>query len=620
MMNYSIQRKLLFWSGLTIAALSISVFYSFFTNRTLDAQHIELQERLQYRALTSEMLVLHARMESDMAHIHDEYRNNPLSIIAPERPQAMVARIDAVRQGVGQLELRRTPSISAGQVALVKNEFAEIDQLAAQFLNAVAKHSPVNDTHTMYEALLARSEALRRHLYDIDQAASTGVEIASEAIDQRLNTTTSNLLLGYISLLLVLLILLPRLGQSIVQPLRQLSADIRRLSTGDYRKEFNGADRGDEIAEMASALNANVHRIREVTRTIREAARAVDHAATEIATSNSDLAERTAQQAGSLQQTVASMSKIAGSVQQNAQNARNADALASNANALAANGGAVVAQAIDAMGTIEKSSRKINDIISVIDEIAFQTNLLALNAAVEAARAGEVGKGFAVVASEVRVLAGRSAKASKEIKALISESSAQVKAGSSLVNQTGETLKEIVTAVHQVANIISEITSAGAQQSDDTHAINSAIAQMDHSTQQNAALVERSSATAQSMLQQSKQLEASLRFFQLDEASARPVTPAAQPAAQAAATPAPRIPTPTTPPKQKLSPVAIAFASAAIAEQKANAVKKQQHANGHAATDGKEEPILSPSMPLAPLSSAGKTAKPQTDDQGWEEF
>jgi methyl-accepting chemotaxis protein len=176
----------------------------------------------------------------------------------------------------------------------------------------------------------------------------------------------------------------------------------------------------------------------------------------------------------------------------------------------------VVERAVNAMGSIEKSSQKISDIISVIDEIAFQTNLLALNAAVEAARAGDAGKGFAVVASEVRSLAGRSASASKEIKALINESVTQVKDGAQLVNQAGDTLKNIVTSVKQVASIVSEIASASAQQATGIDEINSAVSQMDEATQQNAALVEENTAAAQSMVEQARALEQLISFFKLD--------------------------------------------------------------------------------------------------------
>ena len=199
------------------------------------------------------------------------------------------------------------------------------------------------------------------------------------------------------------------------------------------------------------------------------------------------------------------------------QNARNANQLSSSAQEVAERGGKVVGDAVSAMTNIEKSSQKISDIISVIDEIAFQTNLLALNAAVEAARAGDAGKGFAVVASEVRSLAGRSASASKEIKALIMESSSQVKIGAELVNQAGGTLKDIVESVKKVAQIISDIANASTEQSTGIDEINTAISQMDEMTQQNAALVEENTAAAQSLVQQAQALGQMMQFFKVDE-------------------------------------------------------------------------------------------------------
>ena len=271
------------------------------------------------------------------------------------------------------------------------------------------------------------------------------------------------------------------------------------------------------FADIKNAVNATVDKLIETVTKIKEAASSVNSAASEIASGSADLSMRTEQQASSLEETAASMEEITGTVKQNSQNASSANDLAANANTSADKGGKVVEEAVIAMGSIEKSSKKISDIIGVIDEIAFQTNLLALNAAVEAARAGDAGKGFAVVASEVRALAGRSASASKEIKTLINESATQVQSGAQLVNQAGDTLKGIVGSVKQVANIVSEIASASVQQATGVDEINSAITQMDEATQQNAALVEENTAAAQSMLEQAKNLDALVSFFKLEE-------------------------------------------------------------------------------------------------------
>ncbi|HJV02396.1 MAG TPA: methyl-accepting chemotaxis protein [Burkholderiaceae bacterium] len=306
-------------------------------------------------------------------------------------------------------------------------------------------------------------------------------------------------------------------------------------------------ERMDEIGHTAQAFNRLLRQIAGVVGTARSSADAVQLASQQIAEGTADLASRTAQQAAALEETASCMDQLRSTVSQNADNARQANQLAQSASQVAADGGGVVDQVIQTMGSINESSRKIVDIISVIDGIAFQTNILALNAAVEAARAGEQGRGFAVVAGEVRSLAQRSAAAAKEIKVLIDDSVEKVDSGTRLVEQAGTTMGHVVTSVQQVSDIVAEISSATAEQNSGIAQVHEAVAQMDQGTQQNAALVEQTAAASQNMQDQASDLAQAVSAFTIDMAGA-PVAPRraapvpAKPAASARAlapTPAP---------------------------------------------------------------------------------
>jgi len=300
----------------------------------------------------------------------------------------------------------------------------------------------------------------------------------------------------------------------ITEPLRETSRVVKKLAEGDLRdrasEEFDG-----EFAELSNSVNACLENLSKMATQIIDGSESLSGSAGEIAKGNEDLSQRTEEQASSLEETASSMEELTGTVKQNADNAREAEQLANDAHAEAEKGGTVVTDAITAMSEINTSSKKIADIISVIDEIAFQTNLLALNAAVEAARAGEQGRGFAVVASEVRNLAQRSAGAAKEIKALINDSVQKVEQGSQLVDKSGETLTSIVGAVQKVSTIIAEIATASQEQASGIDQVNRAIVQMDEVTQQNAALVEQASAVSESMNDESSALTELMTFFKV---------------------------------------------------------------------------------------------------------
>ena len=305
---------------------------------------------------------------------------------------------------------------------------------------------------------------------------------------------------------------------------RAMLADIRAIS--DVVAELAqgrltagaGSDGRDEIADTSRALDSTIGTLNTTLRSILASVRSIDTASQEIATGNLDLSTRTEMQAGSLEQTASAMETLTVAVKENANNARLATELAASAATLAANGGKAVDRAVDTMESIKASSRKIVEIIGVIDGISFQTNILALNAAVEAARAGEQGRGFAVVASEVRTLAQRSAAAAKEIKSLIAASVAIIDGGSASVNEAGSSMGNIVASVQQVNDIIARISVASSEQADGIAEVNHAVGQMDDMTQQNAALVEEAAAAAASLHEQTINLAQAVSIFKIEGA------------------------------------------------------------------------------------------------------
>ncbi|MFP5304857.1 MAG: methyl-accepting chemotaxis protein, partial [Gammaproteobacteria bacterium] len=321
--------------------------------------------------------------------------------------------------------------------------------------------------------------------------------------------------------------------------LKEIARVLAALAQGDLTQRVSGDFKGT-FGKLRDDANTTVEQLTRIVGQIKQATDTINTAAREIATGNTDLSTRTEQQAASLEETASSMEELTSTVRQNAENARQANQLAIGAADVAVKGGQVVSQVVSTMDAITESSKKIVDIISVIDGIAFQTNILALNAAVEAARAGEQGRGFAVVASEVRSLAQRSAGAAKEIKALIGDSVDKVGNGSRLVEQAGKTMDEIVGSVKRVTDIMSEISAASQEQSQGIEQVNQAITSMDEATQQNAALVEEASAAARALEEQAGGLAGAVSQFRLStEAAASAAAPprAAKPAAPAPARP-----------------------------------------------------------------------------------
>ncbi len=308
---------------------------------------------------------------------------------------------------------------------------------------------------------------------------------------------------------------LNQLMQTTEQNLGQVSSVLQSIARGDLSARMHGQFHG-VFARMRDDVALTSGQLATIVAGIKHAAQAIQTAAGEIAAGNNDLSQRTEQQAASLEETAASMEELTSTVRQNAEHARQANQLAIGAHAVATQGGEVVGQVVQTMSAIQTSSKKIAEIISVIDGIAFQTNILALNAAVEAARAGEQGRGFAVVASEVRSLAQRSAGAAREIKTLIDSSVSDVAGGAALVQQAGQTMSEIVGSVQRVTDIMAEISAASQEQSAGIEQVNQTVVHMDEATQQNAALVEEATAAARSMEEQAVALNTAVGVFVLD--------------------------------------------------------------------------------------------------------
>jgi methyl-accepting chemotaxis protein len=418
------------------------------------------------------------------------------------------------------LEIAVDP-VDHANVELAKTAAAEVRSIfEGQYLPAIkrdAPHDEIAAVDAKVDVQVSRFDELIQKVADhqIELAAQTDVSFDHSAVLLRWGVVGGAIFGTLVLLFVATLVARGITGQLGIEP-SDATVLAHRIASGDlsHLPPMNSAAE----TSMAHAMVEMVSKLQSVVSRVRTGAEGVATASAEIAQGNSDLSSRTEQQASALQQTAATMEQLGTTVRHNVDNARQANQLAQSASSVATEGGTVVAQVVDTMKGINDSSRKISDIISVIDGIAFQTNILALNAAVEAARAGEQGRGFAVVASEVRSLAQRSADAAKEIKNLITASVEQVEMGTTLVDRAGSTMQLIVNSIQRVTDIVGEITSASEEQSSGVQQVGLAVSQMDQATQQNAALVEQSAAAAESLKHQAQALVEVVSHFQLERA------------------------------------------------------------------------------------------------------
>ena len=432
----------------------------------------------------------------------------------------------ATREDLAQLDKMLTDAQSRALLASLNQALAayidkrqKVMTMVEQGVKEGAIDVLIGEVRPVQSATMNAADTLIKQQQELMRAA--GDEVQQNYQHAR------NLLLGLTMVgLLAATMIAWMITRSITRPLDRAVHVAETVAAGDLTSAIDSEGR-DETSKLLRALKKMNDNLLDIVSQVRVSTDTITTASSEIARGNLDLSSRTEQQAASLEETASSMEQLTSTVRQNADNARQADQLAGSASTLAGRGGAMVGQVVETMGAINDSSRKIVDIISVIDGIAFQTNILALNAAVEAARAGEQGRGFAVVASEVRSLAQRSATAAREIKELIADSVARVSDGSKLVEQAGTTIDEMVHSVQRVSAVVNEISTAGQEQSSGIEQVNLAIAQMDHVTQQNAALVEQAAAAAQSLQDQASQLTRLVSVFKLDgKLAAKPTLPA----------------------------------------------------------------------------------------------
>jgi len=525
--NLTIQRKLIIFSLIALVFTSVVGGAGYWAAANLGSAKDEIMRN---------SIAIKLQLQADQARgvLYADVLAAVLAGVKKDRQQ--IADIKKDVEDNSDIFLAAVNSLEAAQVNdEIKQEMAKVRPYMEAYLNSVDTFLELASTDI--------SAAISRFPEFSTAYRSLGVEMGllSNLIEnsslQTQSTASTELarnVMITVSLCawVILLVLAFFIGRSIIMPLNDAIEVARRVADGDLTSNIEVKSR-DETGQLLQALKDMNESLVGIVGEVRDSTESITTASQEIAQGNADLSQRTEEQASSLEETASSMEELTSTVRQNDESAKQANQLAASASDVAVKGGVVVNEVVETMASISTSSRKIVDIISVIEGIAFQTNILALNAAVEAARAGEQGRGFAVVAAEVRNLAQRSAAAAKEIKSLIDDSVSKVDNGSKQVDQAGATMSEIVQAVKRVTDIMSEISAASQEQGAGIEQVNQAITQMDEVTQQNAALVEEATAAAESMQEQAEDLMRAVSIFKLAGSRATTRT-AAQPAARQA--------------------------------------------------------------------------------------
>jgi len=506
-----------------LGVMLISAWIASAQLRQIDLARVQIElDRARLAVVTDWMTVVRSNLDRaitatrlDAAAGDDESTRTRLAALISRLNEDMGASATAAAKAQEEM------SVMAGNAGVGLQPL--IDQVGAQRARFVAARAQIRDDLLMGEGagridrdLLPLAAAMEGALDQLQASLRDTSTASAQALAARVERAQLVLIAACLAALAVGCLLAWRMARNIAGPLQQAAAFAGAIARGDLTSSMQVRGR-DEIAMLQHSLVTMQNALRGLVRQVQGSADCIRLASAEVAAGNQDLSQRTEQAASNLQQAAASMEQLTGTVRQSADSARQANTLAAGAAEVAARGGTVVAQVVSTMHEINASSRKISDIIGVIDGIAFQTNILALNAAVEAARAGEQGRGFAVVAGEVRSLAQRSAQAAKEIKGLIGASVEKVEGGSRLVADAGQTMNEIVGSVQRVSQIIGEITAASSEQSVGIGQVNNSVMQLDQMTQQNAALVEQSAAAAESLKDQAVRLAQVVGTFRLTD-------------------------------------------------------------------------------------------------------